>query len=137
MGRITKEEYYLKIAKAVSERSTCLKRRYGCVIVNHDEIVATGYNGNPRGLENCCDRGYCNRLNKPSNSGDYSDCYSVHAEQNALISVARHNMLGATMYLYGESFDTWCEEWTKIEKPEPCPICKRMIINAGIKNVIS
>lgn len=101
MERISKDNYYVGIARAVSERSTCLKRHYGCVIVNNDEIIATGYNGNPRGLMNCCDFGYCNRLNKPHNSGDYSDCHSVHAEQNAMLSAARRDMIGATMYLYG------------------------------------
>lgn len=137
MERISKDNYYVGIARAVSERSTCLKRHYGCVIVKNDEIIATGYNGNPRGLMNCCDLGYCNRLNKPHNSGDYSDCHSVHAEQNAMLSAARRDMIGATMYLYGEDFDTWCDEWTKIENPEPCPICERMIINAGIKYIVN
>ena len=74
-NRMSKTEYYLAIAFAVSKRSTCLKRRYGAVIVNNDEIVSTGYNGNPRGDENCCDRGDCKRMNLPSNSGDYNDCF--------------------------------------------------------------
>lgn len=146
MNRISKDDYYINIAKAVSERSTCLKRHYGCVIVNNDEIIATGYNGNPRGVENCCDKGYCNRLDKPHNLNDYSDCYSVHAEQNAMLSAARRDMIGATLYLYGEEkrirkndfiYCNNADEWTKIENPEPCPICKRMIKNAGIKQIIS
>ena len=87
-GRMSKTEYYLAIALAVSKRSTCLKRRYGAVIVNNDEIVSTGYNGNPRGEDNCCDRGNCQRMNLPSNSGNYNDCFSVHAEQNAMISAS-------------------------------------------------
>lgn len=143
MSRMSKDDYYMGIAEAVSKRSTCLKRRYGCVIVNNDEIIATGYNGNPRGLENCCDRGYCNRLDKPSNSGDYSDCYSVHAEQNAMLSASRRDMIGATMYLYGEEFKVINDfvlgdvcEWQRINNPEPCPICGRMIKNAGIDSVI-
>ena len=144
MSRMSKDDYYMGIAEAVSKRSTCLKRRYGCVIVNNDEIIATGYNGNPRGLENCCDIGICNRLDKPSNTGDYSDCYSVHAEQNAMLSAARRDMIGATMYLYGEEFVTRNDfmlgnvsEWEKINNPEPCPICGRMIKNAGIDSVIT
>lgn len=144
MSRMSKDDYYMGIAEAVSKRSTCLKRRYGCVIVNNDEIIATGYNGNPRGLENCCDRGYCNRLDKPSNTGDYSDCYSVHAEQNAMLSASRRDMIGATMYLYGEEFkviNDFClgnvDSWVKIDNPEPCPICERMIINAGIKCIVN
>lgn len=130
MSRMSKDDYYMGIAEAVSKRSTCLKRRYGCVIVNNDEIIATGYNGNPRGLENCCDKGVCNRLDKPSNSGDYSDCHSVHAEQNAMLSAARRDMIGATMYLYGDEFVEG--NWIRILHPKPCPICERMIKNAGI-----
>lgn len=132
--RPTKETYYADIALAVSKRSTCLKRRYGCVIVKDDEIIATGYNGSPRESRNCCDLGECKRLNKPHNSGDYSDCHSVHAEQNALLSAARRDMIGATLYLSGEEFVNG--EWKRIPKSEPCPICDRMIRNSGIKNVI-
>lgn len=140
MNRVSKDNYYIGIAKAVSKRSTCLKRHYGCVIVNNDEIIATGYNGNPRGLMNCCDLGYCNRLNKPHNSNDYSDCHSVHAEQNAMLSAARRDMIGATMYLYGEDVDINTDNYERlitIENPEPCPICERMIINAGIKYIVN
>lgn len=133
--RPSKDKYYLDIAKAVSKRSTCLKRHYGCVIVKNDEIIATGYNGNPRGLLNCCDRGYCNRIDKPSNSGDYSDCYSVHAEQNAMLSASRKDMIGATLYLYGEQ-NVGNGEFKEIPYSEPCPVCERMIVNAGIKSVI-
>lgn len=163
MKRPTKDEYYLQIAKSVSERSTCLKRQYGCVIVNNDEVIATGYNGNPRGKKNCCEIGYCGRLNKPHNSGDYSDCQSVHAEQNAMISASRKDMLGAKMYLYGKEELDWCS-WeddccrelqmvnkchldykqhclakkTKLKEIQatPCPICLRMIKNAGISEII-
>ena len=124
MSRMSKDDYYMGIAEAVSKRSTCLKRRYGCVIVNNDEIIATGYNGNPRGLENCCDKGMCNRLDKPSNTGDYSDCYSVHAEQNAMLSAS-----------FGEANVEG--DWIRILYPEPCPICSRMIKNAGIDSVIT
>ena len=128
--RMSKTEYYLEIALAVSKRSTCLKRRYGAVIVNNDEIISTGYNGNPRGEENCCDRGTCQRMNLPSNSGNYNDCFSVHAEQNALISARRKDILGATIYLSGEkSVDG---DWVEIEDAEPCPICFRMIKNSWI-----
>jgi len=141
MSRPIKDNYYLHIAQAVSERSTCLKRRYGCVIVKNDEIIATGYNGNPRGEKNCCDIGKCNRLNKPHNSGDYSDCHSVHAEQNAMLSAARKDMIGATMYIAGfESMHSpMYDEGTmrEIYPCEPCPICERMIRNAGISRVIT
>lgn len=145
MSRISKEQYYLEVAETVSHRSTCLKRRYGAVIVKNDEIVSTGYNGSVRGKPNCCDIGSCERLNKPSNSGDYSDCNSVHAEQNAIISASRNEMLGATLYLYGEKSISAVmkdgkivnEVWQRIENPEPCPICKRMIENAGIMRVVT
>ena len=130
--RIDKDTYYLNIAYAVSKRSTCLKRHYGCVIVNHDEIIATGYNGSPRGYENCCDINKCLRMDKPHNSGDYSDCHSVHAEQNAMLSASRQEMLGSTLYLAGSENG---EKMTSGVKP--CVICERMIQNAGILRVIT
>ena len=134
-NRMSKRDYYLAIAFAVSKRSTCLKRHYGAVIVNNDEIISTGYNGNPRGEDNCCDRGTCKRMDVPSNSGDYSDCFSVHAEQNAMISASRNEMIGSTIYLAGEMFAN--DSWIEIENAEPCPICFRMIKNSGIKTIIS
>lgn len=130
MERISKEQYYLNIALAVSKRSTCLKRRYGAVIVKNDEIIATGYNGSPRGEVNCCDLGYCKRLHVPHNSGNYANCHAVHAEQNAMLSARRRDMLGATLYLAGE------DENGRIANAEPCPICERMIRNAGIARVV-
>lgn len=137
MPRPIKDNYYLHIAQTVSERSTCLKRHYGCVIVKDNEIISTGYNGSPRGEVNCCDVGKCNRMNKPHNSGDYSDCHSVHAEQNAMLSASRKEMLGATMYLAG--FEVVSEEGygREIYPCEPCPICVRMIKNAGIKRIVT
>lgn len=132
MERPNKDQYYLQIALAVTQRSTCLKRHYGAVIVNNDEIIATGYNGNPRGTWNCCGRGRCNRMDKPHNSGDYSDCYSVHAEQNAIISASRERMLGATLYLACTGPDG-----EEVKGVTPCPICTRMIVNAGIVRVVN
>ena len=122
MPRPTKDEYYIGIAKAVSARSTCLRRHYGAVVVNNDEIISTGYNGPPRGERHC---DVCKRIGHEHNDGDYSTCESVHAEMNAIISASRSEMLGATLYLYGE------EDGVPI-KAEPCPICKRMMKNAGI-----
>lgn len=130
MNRPTIEEYYLGIAAAVSRRSTCKRRQYGAVIVKNNEIIATGYNGSPRGEANCCDGTTCKRLGHEHNDGDYGDCESVHAEMNAMISTARKDMIGSTMYLYGE-------ENGKIIDAEPCPICSRMIKNAGIFKVIT
>lgn len=135
--RMTKKEYYLGIAKAVAQRSTCLKRHYGCIIVKNDEVIATGYNGSPRGEENCCDRGTCGRLDKPHNSGDYSDCCSVHAEQNAMLSASRKDMIGSIMYLYCEEYFNRSGGFYEIKNPHPCPICYRMLKNSGIKKVVT
>ena len=134
MQRISKNEYYLNIAKAVSQRSTCLKRKYGCVIVNNDEIIATGYNGSPRGVLNCCDihNDICPRNNEPHNSGDYSNCPAVHAEQNAMLRASRSEMIGATLYLYGYDNSTKSDI-----NALPCPICMRMIKNSGIKRIMN
>ena len=131
--RPSRDEYYLTIATAVATRSTCIKRRYGAVIVNHGEIVSTGYNGNVRGELNCCDIQCCLRPNAAHNNSasGYSDCRSVHAEQNALISASRREMEGGTIYL--SAID---ENYNPIfDLPGPCPICDRMIRNAGIKQL--
>lgn len=130
MTRPSHKDYYLDIARAVSRRSTCLRRQYGAVIVNRDEIIATGYNGAPRGCENCCDIGKCLREGYAHNDGNYGNCRSVHAEMNAIISASRQEMIGATLYLAGF-------EDGKAIAAEPCPICKRLIINAGIAEVVS
>ena len=133
MERISKRDYYLKIASEVAKRSTCLRRQYGAVIVKNDEIIATGYNGAPRGDENCCDVGSCwrDRHNIPHGE-QYEKCVAVHAEANAIISASRNEMLGSTLYLYGfEGFDK------PIENPEPCILCNRLIKNAGIDHVIN
>lgn len=142
MKRISKDEYYLGIALAVCKRSTCLKRRYGCVIVKNDEIIATGHNGSPRGQVNCCDTDKCMRMNVPHNSGDYSDCHSVHAEQNAMLSADRQKMIGVTLYLAGEEMflQGLSEESLtilEVRNATPCPICGRMIKNAGIIRVVN
>jgi len=141
LKRISKDKYYLNIAFAVCKRSNCLKRHYGAVIVKDDVIVATGYNGSPRGEENCCDVGFCNRLSVPSNYGDYSGCHSVHAEQNALLATDRSKLIGATLYLAGEEYleDMIYDVgfvYKRMDKCVPCPICKRMIDNAGIARVV-
>lgn len=133
--RLGKDEYYVNIAHAVSERSTCLRRHYGVVIVNNDEIIATGYNGNPRGMKNCCEIGVCSKedVNHNSSPDSYNICRSVHAEMNALISARRSDMIGATMYIYG--FDV--DEQLALDNPVPCPICLRMIQNAGIARIVN
>lgn len=143
MKRISKDEYYLNIALAVSKRSTCLKRHYGCVIVKDDRIVATGYNGSPRGDVNCCDLGKCKRPDAERYS-DYTSCEAVHAEQNAIISASAEELKGATLYLACEGFErvkSISETYIKIvnedRNPVPCPLCMRMIKNAGIVKVVN
>lgn len=129
--RPDKDTYYLDIAKAVSERSTCLRRRYGAVIVKDDQIVATGYNGSPRGAVNCCDAGTCKREDLKIPHGErYELCESIHAEQNAIISAGR-DAIGATLYLYGYDAIEGCEI-----DAEPCMMCHRVIVNAGIVKTI-
>lgn len=130
MSRPSTDDYYLDIARAVSRRSTCLRRQYGAVIVNNNEIISTGYNGAPRGEVNCCDTGICHRVGRRHNDGDYNSCSSVHAEMNAIISASRSEMLGATLYLAG--FENGKEVGA-----EPCPVCMRLIKNAGITKVIA
>lgn len=133
MNRRDKTNYYLDIAETVCERGTCLRRNFGAIIVHNDEIVSTGYNGAPRGLKNCCDLGICTRekLNVPRGQR-YELCRSVHAEANCIISAARTDMLGATLYLACHNAVTG-ELYGDVE---PCTMCKRLIINAGIKEVI-
>ena len=133
MGRIDKESYYLDIAETVLERSTCSRSHSGALIVRNDEIVATGYNGAPRGRKNCSDLGYCVREQMRVPRGErYELCRSVHAEQNAIINASRSEMLGATLYLVGLENRTG----GYVEAAAPCSLCKRMIINAGIERVI-
>ena len=129
--RICKDEYYLGIAEMVAKRSTCLRRRYGAIIVNNDEVISTGYNGAPRGEMNCIDCGFCEReaLNIPKGE-QYERCRAVHAEQNAIISAARREMIGGTIYIVGLESDG------SYANPAPCLLCRRFIVNAGIQKCI-
>lgn len=133
MERRDKVNYYLDIAETVSKRSTCLRRIYGAVIVNNDEIIATGYVGAPRGRANCSDLNFCIRTKLSVPRGErYELCRSVHAEANAIISAPREKMLGATIYLVGFEMP----DMTYIQNANSCSMCKRMIINAGIDTVV-
>ena len=131
--RKDKVNYYLDIADSVRSRSTCMRRQYGAIIVASDEIVATGYNGAPRGRKNCDELGVCVRqeLNIPSGER-YELCRSVHAEANAIISASRKETIGSTLYLAGR--DAATGEY--LRGATPCSMCRRLIINAGIKNVV-
>ena len=137
MERPSKDTYYIDIALAVSKRSTCIKRHYGCVIVKDDVIVATGYNGSPRGEINCCDCNVCKRSDAKRYSG-YEQCPAVHAEQNALLSVDRLHSQGATLYLACEGFNMGdLGFFEEDDNPQPCNLCAMMIKNAGISRVVN
>lgn len=139
--RPDKDTYYLDIALAVSKRSPCLKRHYGCVIVKDNIIIATGYNGTPRGEVNCCDIGECKRNDAERYSG-YEKCNAVHAEQNALIAASRDRLIGSTVYLaceeaediFGDKIDV---AWVEDKNPLPCNICSNMLKNAGVIRVVN
>ena len=132
MNRVDKINYYLDLAEVTLERGTCIRRNYGAVIVNNDERVSTGYVGSPRGRANCNELKYCIRekLNVPRGER-YELCRSVHAEQNAIISAERSKMIGATLFLCGKNYS----DGSYVVNSNPCSLCKRMIINAGIKDV--
>ncbi len=133
MKRLDKENYYLNIAQSVMERSTCLRRQYGAIIVRNDEIVSTGYNGAPRGRKNCVDLGRCTREELCVPSGQrYELCRSVHAEANAIISAARRDILGGTLYLAGRETGNGA----LLGDATCCSMCRRLVINAGITRVV-
>ncbi len=133
MSRRDKYNYYLDIAQTVAERSTCIRRKFGSIIVKNDEIIATGYNGAPRGRKNCIDLGECMREKLGVPRGErYEMCRSVHAEANAIISAPRRDMIGSTIYLVCIDPDT--DEI--VAGTSSCAMCKRLIINAGINKVV-
>lgn len=124
MGRIGWDEYFMNMAELASRRSSCLRRQVGAVIVKENQVVATGYNGAPKGLENCCDTGKCLRqeLNVPSGQR-HELCRAVHAESNAITQCAVNGVSckGGTLYVTAS----------------PCVMCLKQIINAGIVRVIA
>jgi dCMP deaminase len=125
------DEYFVTIAKAVSARATCLRRRYGAVITKDNIIVSTGYNGAAAGVKDCLDVGKCTRTELQIPHGErYELCHSVHAEANAIIRASADELKGATIYISGaDSNEGECLS-------EPCMMCKRMILNAGITKVV-
>ena len=125
------DKYFLSIAREVSRRSTCIRRHYGAVIVKDNKIVSTGYNGSASGRDNCCDIGFCkrNELNIPHGER-YELCEAVHAEMNAIINGDPDKMKDATIYIYGE------DDNGHIVKANPCMMCERFIINAGITRTV-
>ena len=128
--RISKTDTHLNCAETFAYRSTCLKRKYGAVIVKDDVVISTGYNGSPRGCDNCCDLGTCPRMERNMHQGEgYGICRAIHAEANALLNCSRQQTIGADLYLTGVNPDN------TIHQAKPCPICARSIIQAGIRNV--
>ena len=129
--RPSKDEYYLNIAKEVASRGTCLRRKFGAILVNDDTIISTGYVGAPRNRKNCCDRGTCFRMENNIPSGQrYELCRSVHAEMNAIINADPVKRKGSTMYLVG------VENNGSYTEADCCSMCKRVIINAGVSFIV-
>ncbi|MDR0404565.1 MAG: dCMP deaminase family protein [Oscillospiraceae bacterium] len=133
MIRKGRENYYLDIAETILTRGTCLRRNFGAVIVNNDQIISSGYTGAPRGRKNCIESSSCLReqLNVPKGER-YELCRSVHAEANAIIHASRNDMMGGTLYLAGKNYKTL----TYVRDALPCDMCKRLIINSGLARVI-
>lgn len=129
--RVSKIDTYLNCAEVFAYRSTCLKRKYGAVIVKDDVVISTGYNGAPRGFDNCCDIGSCPRMDRNMHQGEgYGICRAIHAEANALLNCSRQQTMGADLYLVGINPGD-----NSIHRAKPCPLCARTIIQAGINNV--
>lgn len=136
--RISKDEYYMNIAREVALRCTCYRARHWAVIIKDDQIVSTGYVWAPRKTKDCFERGNCLRdiLWIPSGQR-YELCRSVHAEQNAIINAARSwtNIFWAKMYIYSVKLD---KDWNEtLIDALPCFICRKMIVNSWIDEVIS
>lgn len=133
MVRRDKQNYYLDMAQVALERSTCMRRNFGAVIVKNDVIISTGYNGAPRGRANCIDLNYCIREQRNIPRGtQYELCRAIHAEANAIIAASREEMIGSTLYLVGRDAQTG----EIMKDADSCPMCKRQIINAGISKVV-
>lgn len=129
--RVSKIDTYLNCAEVFAYRSTCIKRKYGAVIVKNDVVISTGYNGAPRGFENCCDLGVCPRIDRNMHQGEgYGICRAIHAEANALLNCSRQQTMGADLYLVGINPSD-----NSIHKAKSCPMCARTIIQAGINNI--
>ena len=122
-NRISWDEYFMEMAELTARRSTCLRRHVGAVIVKDRHVIATGYNGSPRGLSHCGDRGGCLREKLQIPSGQRHElCRAVHAEQNAIIQAATvgQSIEGGTIYITNQ----------------PCVVCAKMIVNAGISRIV-
>jgi dCMP deaminase len=118
------DDYFMKIAALVSERSTCLRHHVGAIIVKDRRVLTTGYNGAPSGVKDCLDLGECIKNNlKIISGGGHDVCPAIHAEQNAIIQAAKYGQDISNSTIY-------CTH-------TPCIICARMIVNAGIKRIVT
>ena len=125
---MNKVEYYLDIAKTIAEASKCARRKFGALIVKDDAIIATGYNGSVRGAKNCGEDVPCLKdLYNEAHYMSYNYCPAVHAEKNAILNAARvgAKVFGTTLYLSTSTGDNG---------DRPCYLCRRVMINAGIKD---
>lgn len=142
MSRINKDKYYLDIAEVVLTRSTCMNKHWGAVLVKDDQILSTGFNGAPRGCTDCYEHGFCRlyeyrRKNNLGRGTAYEQCLAVHAEMNALLFVEDKSQIkGATLYLVGKELTDLDERWGYVPNPNPCHICKKLIVNSGIEKII-
>ena len=126
------DEYFLDIAEQTGRRATCLRRRYGAIIVKDNIIVSSGYNGAPRGEANCIDTGICERERLKVPKGErYELCVAVHAEQNAIINADPIKMQNSTIYIVGKNSSD-----NSYASGAPCKLCRRMIKNARIARVV-
>jgi dCMP deaminase len=130
MERPNRTMYFLEIALAVAKRSTCLRRKFGAVIVKDNTIIGTGYNGNARGVINCSEIGCIKNIMQTPHGVAYDYCPAVHAEENAIINSNRADRINATLYIAGIDPDG------KYTMALPCQRCQRKIINSQIKQVI-
>lgn len=123
------DEYFLNMASAVSERSTCLRVKFGAVIVKDFIVISTGYNGAASGVKSCFEKGVCIReqMNIPSRT-HYEICHAVHAEANAIIRAKYSDLQNSILYVNGKYKDNRINN-------KPCFMCARLILNAGIKSV--
>lgn len=129
--RVSKIDTYLNCAEVFAYRSTCLKRKYGAVIVKDDVVISTGYNGSPRDFANCSDLGTCPRIERNMHQGEgYGICRAIHAEENALLNCSRQQTIGADLYMVGLN-----PKDNSIHEGKICPLCARKIIQAGINHV--
>lgn len=131
--RLGKDKYFLNIALEVAKRSTCIRRKYGCVIVSKEgRIIATGFNGSPSGFLNCTDTRKCFR-EKAERYTNYEDCVAIHAEQNALTMANFQSMKEGKVYLACLAWDSKELLWKIDKNPLPCFICRKMLQNSGLK----